>query len=75
MTRCSDLLRVGRDAPSHPQEPSGGCASLRLALPAGVLALDGWADRLIVLTNCAWALLTACHAIHVHRKLSAAGAA
>lgn len=28
-------------------------------LPAGVLALDGWADRLIVLSNCAWVLLAA----------------
>ena len=29
------------------------------ALPPGVLALDGYADRLIVLTNCAWVLLAA----------------
>ena len=29
------------------------------ALPPGVLALDGWADRLIVLSNCAWVLVAA----------------
>lgn len=27
------------------------------SLPLGVLALDGWADRLIVLVNCAWVFL------------------
>ena len=31
------------------------------SLPPGVLALDGWADRLIVLTNCAWVLVAAWH--------------
>ena len=31
------------------------------ALPPGVMGLDGWADRLIVLTNCAWVLLAASH--------------
>jgi hypothetical protein len=34
------------------------------SLPPGVLALDGWADRLIVLTNCAWVLVAAWHATH-----------
>lgn len=29
------------------------------SLPPGVLALDGWADRLIVLVNCAWVFLAA----------------
>jgi Protein of unknown function (DUF998) len=38
------------------------------SLPPGVLALDGWADRLIVLSNCAWVLVAAWHAIQVHRK-------
>jgi len=38
------------------------------SLPPGVLALDGWADRLIVLSNCAWALVAAWHAIRVQRK-------
>jgi hypothetical protein len=38
------------------------------SLPPGVLALDGWADRLIVLTNCAWVLLVACHAVVLRRK-------
>jgi hypothetical protein len=37
------------------------------ALPPGVLALDGWADRLIVLSNCAWVLVAAWHALKVHR--------
>lgn len=37
-------------------------------LPPGVLALDGWADRLIVLTNCVWVLLAAWYAIRVHRN-------
>lgn len=40
------------------------------SLPAGVLALDGWADRLIVLSNCAWVLLAAWHALHISRKQS-----
>lgn len=34
-------------------------------LPPGVLALDGWADRMIVLTNCAWVLLAASYVIRV----------
>src|SRR6266403_46687 len=40
------------------------------SLPPGVLALDGWADRLIVLSNCAWVLLAGWHAISVRRKRS-----
>jgi hypothetical protein len=40
------------------------------SLPPGVLALDGWADRLIVLSNCLWVLLAAYHAIKLHRKQS-----
>ena len=43
------------------------------SLPPGVLALDGWADRLIVLFNCAWVLVAAYHAIQVRRKHSDAG--
>jgi hypothetical protein len=35
-----------------------------------VLALDGWADRLIVLSNCAWVLLAAWDAIQIRRKHS-----
>lgn len=38
------------------------------SLPTGVLALDGWADRLIVLSNCAWVLLAAWHAIRAHKR-------
>jgi len=37
-------------------------------LPPGVLALDGWADRLIVVSNCAWVLLAAMHAIRIRPK-------
>ena len=37
-------------------------------LPPGVLALDGWADRLIVVSNCAWVLLAAMHAIRMRGK-------
>src|SRR5580704_10418878 len=37
-------------------------------LPPGVLALDGWANRLIVLSNCAWVLLAAMHAIRIRPK-------
>jgi hypothetical protein len=37
-------------------------------LPQGVLALDGWADRLIVLSNCTWVLLAPVHAIRIYRK-------
>jgi hypothetical protein len=40
------------------------------ALPPGVLALDGWADRLIVLCNCAWVLIAAWQAIRVSRSRS-----
>jgi hypothetical protein len=32
-------------------------------LPAGVLGLDGWADRLIVLSNCLWVLVAAWQAM------------
>jgi hypothetical protein len=40
------------------------------SLPAGVFALDGWADRLIVLSNCAWVLVAAWHSIRMHRMHS-----
>jgi hypothetical protein len=39
------------------------------ALPPGVLGLDGWADRLIVLTNCAWVLLAAWQSILIRRTI------
>ena len=32
-------------------------------LPAGVLGLDGWADRLIVLSACLWVIVAAWQAI------------
>jgi hypothetical protein len=43
------------------------------SLPPGVLALDGWADRLIVLSNCAWVLIAAWYAIAALRKHSDTG--
>ncbi len=36
-------------------------------LPPGVLALDGWADRLIILSNCSWVLVAAVHCIRLKR--------
>lgn len=39
-------------------------------LPPGVFALDGWADRMIVLSNCAWVLFAAWQATQVHRRRS-----
>jgi hypothetical protein len=41
------------------------------SLPPGVLALDGWADRLIVVANCAWVLFVAWHAIKLRSGHSA----
>jgi hypothetical protein len=41
------------------------------ALPAGVIGLDGWADRLIVLSSCVWVIVVAWQAITVHRRPSA----
>jgi hypothetical protein len=38
------------------------------SLPPGVHALDGWADRLIVLSNCAWVLVAAWHANPARHK-------
>lgn len=40
------------------------------SLPPGVLPLDGWADRLIVLSDWGWVLLAAWHAIQVCHKHS-----
>lgn len=37
-------------------------------LPPGVLALDGWADRLIILSNCAWVLVAAIHSVRLSPK-------
>src|SRR5258708_39641994 len=34
-------------------------------LPAGVLGLDGWADRLIILSNCLWVVVAALQAMKV----------
>lgn len=38
------------------------------SLPPGVLALDGWADRLIVLSNCAWVLVAAWDVVRRARR-------
>jgi hypothetical protein len=40
------------------------------ALPPGVLGLDGWADRLIVVSNCLWVLVAAWQALRLRRRLS-----
>jgi hypothetical protein len=40
------------------------------SLPPGVFALDGWANRLIVLSNCLWVLVAAWQAIKLRRKQS-----
>jgi hypothetical protein len=41
-------------------------------LPPGVLPLDGWANRLIVLSNCGWVLVAAWQAIKLRPKQPAA---
>lgn len=40
------------------------------ALPPGVLGLDGWADRMIVLTNCAWVAVAGWHVIRTERNFT-----
>ncbi len=39
------------------------------SLPPGVLALDGYADRLIVLSNCAWVFLAGFRAVRLRKPL------
>ena len=39
-------------------------------LPPGVLGLDGWADRLIILTNCLWVIVAGWGAKNLHGKSS-----
>lgn len=39
------------------------------SLPPGVLGLDGWANRLIVLSNCLWVIVAAWQAIKPRRKI------
>src|SRR5271157_1292223 len=41
------------------------------SLPPGVLGLAGWANRLIVLSNCSWVFVAAWQAMKLHRKNSA----
>ena len=36
-------------------------------LPGGVLALDGWADRLIIVCNCTWVLVAGWYAARLRR--------
>lgn len=38
------------------------------ALPPGVIGLDGWADRMIVVSNCLWVMAVAWQAIKLRRK-------
>ena len=38
------------------------------SLPPGVLGLDGWADRLIVLSNCAWVFVAGWQAVKLHHR-------
>ena len=40
------------------------------SLPPGVLALDGWANRLVVLSYCLWIFVTAWRAIKLRGKTS-----
>lgn len=40
------------------------------SLPPGVLGLDGWADRLIVLSNCLWVFVAAWQAIKLRGRKS-----
>ncbi len=46
------------------QLPSHAPASL----PPGVIGLDGWADRLFVLSNCLWVVIAAWHAIRLRSQ-------
>ena len=39
-------------------------------LPPGILGLDGWADRLIILTNCLWVIVAAWRAKKCLRETS-----
>jgi hypothetical protein len=38
------------------------------SLPQGVLALGGWANRLIALSFCLWVLVAAWHAVKLRRE-------
>lgn len=38
------------------------------SLPPGVIGLDGWANRLIILVNCAWVLVAAWQALKLRRE-------
>jgi hypothetical protein len=43
-------------------------------LPAGVVGLDGWADRLFILASCAWVLVAAWQALKLAGERSRTGA-
>src|SRR5260370_9148847 len=49
----------------HFAQPTGGHLPQHAPaqLPAGVLGLDGWADRLIILSNCLWVFVAAWQAM------------
>jgi hypothetical protein len=38
------------------------------SLPSGVIGLDGWADRLFVLSNCLWVMMAAWHLIKLRTQ-------
>jgi len=38
------------------------------SLPPGVLGLDGWANRLMVLSNCSWVFVAAWQAMKLRRN-------
>ena len=42
-------------------------------LPAGVIGLDGWADRLLIASFCAWQIIVAWQAIRVRRGADTGG--
>ena len=44
-------------------------------LPAGVIGLDGWADRLIILSSFLWVIVVALQALGVHRRRTGVGTA
>ena len=40
------------------------------SLPPGVIGLDGWADRLFVLSNCLWVMIAAWRATKIRNQIS-----
>ena len=40
------------------------------ALPAGVIALVGWANRLLIIVDCFWVITAAWQALQLRRPIS-----